>query len=193
MLIQGWPCALDQHFLRLESKPLTSSHNGVAPRLGGLGLLFLVLLLAHVCVRMVTARLQLSLEGLAWGTAPWLFWAMWKSVHIPRYITRDPPAGPSEFLHSVAVAQTAEVCAKWECLDWNQKKEVMMAMAGVSHPVPVNQSPHLSLPQLEGVPQLLEITESFEAGCKPVGGLCCSPLVGALSPWLMEEVGTLAN
>lgn len=104
-----------------------------------------MLSLAHAFVQTVTAWLQLSLEGLARGTAPWLFQAMWKSVHIPRYKTRDPPVGHGEFLYSVAIAQTAEVCDNRECLDWNQKKEVTMAMAGANCPVPVNQSPHLSL------------------------------------------------
>lgn len=66
-----------------------------------------------------------------------------------------------------------------------------MVGAGANHPVPVNQSPHLSLHG--GVPQLLEITESFEAGCRLVGGLCCSLPVGVLCPRLVEEVGTLAN
>lgn len=39
----------------------------------------------------VVAQLQLSFEGLARGTAPWPFLAMWKSVHIPRYKTGSLP------------------------------------------------------------------------------------------------------
>ena len=104
-----------------------------------------VLSLAHVFVQTVTAQLQLSFEDLARGTAPWPFLAMWKSVHIVRYRTRDPPAGHGRFLYCVAVAKTAEVCASQEGLDWNQKKEVLRAVAGATCPVPVNQGPHLSL------------------------------------------------
>lgn len=70
---------------------------------------------------------------------------MWKSVHIVRYRTRGPPARHSKFPYSVAVAKTAEVCASQECLDWNQKKEVLRVMAGATCPVPVNQGPYISL------------------------------------------------
>lgn len=70
----------------------------------------------------------------------------------------------------------------------SEKRKLTMVGAGANHPVPVSQSPHLSLHG--GVPQLLEITE---AGCRLVGGLCCALPVGAPCPRLMEEVGTLAN
>lgn len=60
-----------------------------------------------------------------------------------------PSAGHHEFLHSVNVAKTTEVCAGQECMGWNVKKEVLRAM------VPDNWSPILVF---RGIPELLENT-----------------------------------